>query len=107
VNELYTLDEAFRLIDEATDSTLKARSFRNNPSGIDISHPIVQKGIEMGLSYYGSPTLSDQAHMNFPTIKIGPGESERSHTPNEFIKLDEIKDGIEKYIKLLDGLDLQ
>lgn len=107
VNELYTLDEAFRLIDEVTDSELKARSFRNNPSGIDISHPIVQKGIEMGLGYYGSPTLSDQAHMNFPTVKIGPGESERSHTPNEFIMLDEIREGIEKYIEILSGLNLE
>jgi acetylornithine deacetylase len=60
----------------------------------------------MGLSYYGSPTLSDQALMNFPTLKIGPGDSARSHTADEFIYVEEIKKGMEVYKELLTDLIL-
>lgn len=106
VNELYSLQEAFDIIDGLTLSELKARSFNNNPSGIDEAHPIIVKGLEMGMKTYGSPTLSDQANMKFPTVKIGPGKSERSHTPDEHIFIQEIHEGIEKYINLLKGLKI-
>ena len=104
VNELYTLNEVFKTLQSITKGKLTARSFKNNPSLIDPKHPIVTKGLSLGLSTYGSPTLSDQAHFNCPSIKIGPGKSTRSHQPDEFILLSEIDNGIEVYIKLLDGL---
>jgi acetylornithine deacetylase len=66
----------------------------------------VIKGKSMGLSYYGSPTLSDQALMPYISVKIGPGQSSRSHTADEYIELDEIKHGIKTYIELLSGLEL-
>lgn len=106
VNECYTLQEAFDLIDEQTVATLTARSFNNNPSGIDLNHPIIKKGIAQGLGIFGSATLSDQAHMKFPTVKMGPGKSERSHTPDEYIYIKEIKEGIEIYIQLLNDLKI-
>ena len=80
---------------------LGIRGFRLNSSGISIDHPIVQKGKSMGLSAFGSPTLSDQALMPFPTLKIGPGKSARSHTADEYIYLKEIKEGIDIYKTLL------
>ncbi len=106
VNEKYSLKEAFDIIDQQTQSDLKARSFNNNPSGISVEHPIVKRGISLGRMTYGSPTLSDQAHMKFPSIKIGPGKSERSHTANEHILVSEIHDGIEIYIELLKDLKI-
>ena len=69
---------------------------------IDLSHPIVQKGIEMGLGYYGSPTLSDQTFIAAPSVKIGPGMSERSHTADEFVYEKEIEQGIVIYHNLLE-----
>jgi acetylornithine deacetylase len=76
------------------------------PSWIPLDHPLVTKGIEMGRKTFGSPTLSDQVHFACPTLKMGPGVSERSHTPDEFIKLSELREGIELYIRLLDGLKI-
>jgi acetylornithine deacetylase len=70
-------------------------------TAIDIQHPIIQSGIQLGKTYYGSPTTSDKALMNFPTLKMGPGDSARSHTADEFIFLSEIETGIETYIQLL------
>lgn len=107
VNECYTLEEAFEEIDQMTKSELKARSFNNHPSGIDDSHPLVLAGKRIGLQSYGSPTLSDQANLSFPTIKIGPGVSSRSHTPDEYVKVQEIKEGISIYIALLEQLKNQ
>ena len=69
---------------------------------IPADHPIVARLVGMGKQPYGSPTLSDQSVMTFPSLKLGPGESARSHTANEFIKISEIEDAIETYIKLLD-----
>ena len=106
-HEQYSNQEVFDILQQHTQSELKARSFRLNASGISLQHPIVQRGQELGMQYYGSPTLSDQALMNgFPTIKIGPGDSARSHTADEFIYLDEIKQGIHQYIALLWELTL-
>jgi len=103
-NEEYSNQEVFDILQEHTESELKARSFRLNSSKIALDHPIVQKGLSMGLSYYGSPTLSDQALLPFTTLKIGCGKSARSHTANEFIYLKEIEDGIAIYLQLLDRL---
>jgi acetylornithine deacetylase len=106
-NEHYSNEAAFEILQKNTKSELKARSFRLNSSGISLEHPIVQKGLEIGLPYYGSPTLSDQALINgIPTIKIGCGKSARSHTADEFILISEIEQGINTYIELLEELIL-
>jgi acetylornithine deacetylase len=106
-NEHYTNTKAFSIIQENLKSEAIARSFRMNSSGIPMQHPLVQKGLSLGMKHYGSPTTSDQAIMKgFPTLKIGPGDSARSHTADEFIYVKEIGEGIEKYFNLLDGLNL-
>jgi acetylornithine deacetylase len=69
---------------------------------ISLDHPLVEAGLKLGRPYYGSPTSSDKALMPFPALKIGPGDSARSHTADEFIFVDEIKEGIEVYIQLLE-----
>lgn len=102
VNELYTNQDVVTYIQQALPNTIvKARSLRLNSSRIAIQHPLVQKGIELGCTTYGSPTMSDQAMMNFDTVKMGPGDSARSHTPDEYIYLSEIEHGIERYTALL------
>ncbi|MBQ8656144.1 MAG: M20 family metallo-hydrolase [Prevotella sp.] len=100
-NELYTNEEAFRIIDEHTRSTLKARSFRLSSSSIPADHPLVQRCVALGMTPFGSPTLSDQALMPFPSLKLGPGESARSHSADEYICISEIKQAIETYLKLV------
>lgn len=105
-NELYSNQELFDIIDQHTECDIKVRSFRLNSSRIDINNPFVQRAILIGKNTYGSPTLSDQALMNFPTVKIGPGDSARSHTADEYILKSEIREAIELYIKLLDGLSI-
>lgn len=82
------------------------RSTRLNSSSIDINHPFVRRCEMLGLKPFGSPTLSDQALMPYTSIKIGPGDSARSHTADEFIYCHEIREAIELYVKLLDGLKL-
>ncbi|NPA36629.1 MAG: M20 family metallo-hydrolase [Chlorobi bacterium] len=104
VNEHYSNEELFELINESVKCDVKPRSFRLNSSGISLDHPVVKRGIELGLPYFGSPTTSDQAVMNFTTLKIGPGDSARSHTADEYVYLKEIEEGIDMYVKLLDGL---
>ncbi|WP_154200187.1 M20 family metallo-hydrolase [Ancylomarina sp. 16SWW S1-10-2] len=107
-NENYNNQELFNLIDNQTESEVIARSYRMNSSGIDLKHPLVQAGIKMGRSYYGSPTTSDQAIMKgFPTLKFGPGDSARSHTVDEYVNLSEIEEGVEIYYQLLNGLDIK
>ena len=103
-NEFYSNDEVFHKIEGLINAEVKPRSFRLNSSGINPDHPLVKRGIAMGLDTYGSPTTSDQAVIPYPSIKMGPGDSARSHTANEYILLSEIAGGIETYIKLLDGL---
>ena len=102
-NEHYTNAEVLEYLQIHTQSILVPRSLRLNPSGIPEGHPLVQAGIALGMSTYGSPTLSDQALCPFPTVKIGPGDSARSHTANEYIKVVEVEEGIERYIALLEG----
>lgn len=101
-NEFYTNKVVFETLQQHLKADLKARSFRLNSSKIELEHPLVQAGLAIGLAYFGSPTLSDQALMPFPTLKIGPGDSARSHTADEFIKLEEIEEGINVYIQLLE-----
>lgn len=104
--DAYTLTETLEMIRENVKSEVVPRSVRLNPSGISSDHPIVKRGIALGMKPYGSPTLSDQALIPYTSIKIGPGDSARSHTADEFIYVHEITRGIEKYIALLEGLRL-
>ncbi len=100
-NECYTNRELFDEIGKNVKSEVKARSFRLGSSGIDQNHPLVQRIIELGGKPFGSPTLSDQALMPFPSLKLGPGESKRSHSADEFVDFCEIEHAIETYLKLL------
>jgi acetylornithine deacetylase len=101
-NERYTNEEVFAILQKNLRSELRARSFRLNSSSISTDHPLVRRGEALGLRSYGSPTLSDSALMPFPTLKIGPGDSARSHTADEFVYLREIEEGIESYLKLIE-----
>jgi acetylornithine deacetylase len=101
VNELYTFEEIISIIKANIESEVQARSIRLKSSFILEDHPLVIAGTKMGISSYGSPTCSDMALMDFPSLKIGPGDSARSHSADEFIYLEEIKAGIETYIQLL------
>ncbi len=105
-NEFYSNQQAYEIIKELIVSDVESRSFRLNSSGIPVDHPIVRRGISMGLSYYGSPTTSDQAVIPYPSIKIGPGDSARSHTADEFILISEIEEGFQIYVDLLTNLQL-
>lgn len=104
VNELYTFDEILNELKNNLKSKFKPRTTRMKSTSISLEHPLVQAGLALGKGYYGSPTTSDKALMPFSTLKMGPGDSARSHTADEYINLDEIKDGIETYIKLLNQL---
>ncbi|GHT54142.1 acetylornithine deacetylase [Bacteroidia bacterium] len=101
-NERYTNEELFNDIKGRCWGDVSARSLRLNSSCIDPNHPIVQRAKLLNLEPYGSPTLSDQALMPFPSIKMGPGASERSHTADEFVYLSEIRQAISLYLKLLE-----
>lgn len=105
-NECYRNEEVFEIIQKHVKSEMKARSFRLNSSGISEDHPLVQRGLTLGRQTYGSPTLSDQALMPFTTLKIGPGDSARSHTGDEYIRLSEFEEGIQIYYELLKDLKL-
>ena len=100
-NECYTNREIFDEIAKNVKSEVKARSFRLGSSSIDVNHPLVQRIIELGGKPFGSPTLSDQALMPFPSLKMGPGQSSRSHSADEFVEIDEIRQAIEMYMGLL------
>ena len=104
VNELYTFEEVLDIIKKNVVSDVIPRSCRLRSTSISINHPIIQSGIELGRKYYGSPTTSDKALMSFPALKMGPGDSARSHTADEFIYIDEIKNGIDLYIQLLNQI---
>ncbi|QYS87343.1 M20 family metallo-hydrolase [Flavobacterium oreochromis] len=99
----YTNEEALTIIKQHVTSEVIPRSTRLNPSFVSKEHPMVQTGIMLGRKVYASPTTSDQALMNgFPTFKMGPGDSARSHTANEYIYIEEINKGIEIYIAMLE-----
>lgn len=106
-NGMYTNQEIVDAIKKQVTCTVHARSLRLNSSSISLNHPLVQRGLQLNLPYYGSPTMSDQVFMNFPTLKMGPGDSARSHTADEYILLSEIRNGIDTYIAILEELDVQ
>lgn len=101
-NELYTNEEVFDIISSHCKSECRARSFRLHSSRIDLNHPLVERCVALGLQPFGSPTLSDQALMPFASLKLGPGQSARSHSANEYIKVSEIEHAIGLYMRLLE-----
>ncbi len=105
-NEHYTNEEVYDIIRQNVKSEVHAHSFRLHSSHIAPDHPLVTQCVAMGLKPYGSPTLSDQALMSFPSFKLGPGESARSHSADEFVKISEIRDAFDIYTALLDGRDI-
>ncbi len=104
VTDEYTNNEVFDIINAFTKSKLKARSFNLNSSSIDSNHPIVRAGVELERITYGSPTLSDQSVLSCPSLKLGPGDSTRSHQSDEYIKISEIEDAIDLYIKMFEKI---
>lgn len=106
-NEFYQNEFVFEFLKKRLKSEVTARSFRLHSSRIDPQHPIVRRCKSMGLKPFGSPTLSDQALMSFPSLKLGPGESSRSHSADEFIRISEIAAAIETYIRLLDQINIK
>ncbi len=104
VNELYTFEEILQALKENLKSEFQPRTTRMRSTSISLDHVLVKAGLNLGRSFYGSPTTSDKALMPFPTLKMGPGDSARSHTADEYIYLDEIKEGIELYIQLLNKI---
>jgi acetylornithine deacetylase len=102
VNELYSFEEILEALKSNLKSSFKPRTTRMKSTSIPLDHPLVQSGIRLGKGYYGSPTTSDKALMPFPALKMGPGDSARSHTADEYIYIDEIKEGIITYVNLLD-----
>lgn len=105
-NGCYSNRELYDEICAAVRSEVTARSFRLNASQLDASHPFLQRTELLGLEPFGSPTLSDQALIPVPSIKIGPGDSARSHSADEYIRLPEIREAIDLYVRLLDGMKL-
>ena len=105
-NEFYSNEEIFSHIKQSIKSEPAARSFRLNSSRIDVTHPFIERAVSLGRTPIGSPTLSDQALMSFPSVKMGPGKSSRSHTADEFILIEEIEQAISLYISILDGLNI-
>lgn len=102
VTEQYTLEEVIETIRANIQSEVVPRSIRLKPSSIPADHPIVQAGVALGRHTYGSPTTSDQAVLNCPSLKCGPGHSGRSHSADEFIYLREIGEGVNGYIQMLE-----
>ena len=106
VNELYTFEEILESLKHNLKSQFKPRTTRMKSTSIALDHPLVKAGIALGKGYYGSPTTSDKALMPFATLKMGPGDSARSHTADEYIYVSELEDGINTYVKLLNQLVL-
>lgn len=104
INELYTMEEVLSVMGSHMQSEIRPRSLRLRSSSISPDHALVQAGLALGRTCYGSPTTSDKALMPFPALKMGPGDSARSHTADEFIYIEEIYKGIELYIDLINKL---
>ena len=105
-NGLYTNEELLAAIQAEAPCTVAARSTRLHGSSIAEDHPLVQRGLALGLPAVGSPTLSNQALCRFPSIKLGPGDSPRSHTADEYVDLADIPKAVDLYVELLNGLPL-
>ncbi len=104
VTEQYTLEEVLDIVRKNVRSTVTPRSLRIRPSGISTDHPLVKAAVKCGLKQYGSPTSSDQALIPVPSVKIGPGDSARSHSADEYILISEVREGIKGYIQLIKAL---
>ncbi|WP_299135659.1 M20 family metallo-hydrolase [uncultured Tenacibaculum sp.] len=104
VNDKYTNKQISEYLVQNAPCFIKPRSLNLNSSSIPIDHDLVKAGISLGRNTYGSPTLSDQAVLNCPSLKLGPGDSKRSHTADEYIYLHEIEEGIQLYIELLNNV---
>lgn len=104
VNELYTFEDVLEVIHKNVQCEVMPRSTRLRSTSIAIDHPLIKSGVALGRTYYGSPTTSDKALMPFQALKMGPGDSARSHTADEFIYVEEVKEGIELYVKLLEKI---
>ena len=105
VNDLYSNQKIAEILEKESPCTsITPRSLRLNSSFIPVEHELVKAGIALGRKTYGSPTLSDQSVLDCPSLKLGPGDSTRSHTADEFIYLQEIEQGIELYIKILEQI---
>ncbi|MBC7746156.1 MAG: M20 family metallo-hydrolase [Flavobacterium sp.] len=104
VTDSYRNEEVLNIIRDHVSCQVTPRSVRLKPSSIDINHPVVQAGISLGRKTYGSPTTSDQALLDIPSLKMGPGNSARSHMADEYIYLDEIKQGVGLYIQMLEKI---
>lgn len=101
VTDAYTNEEVLKIIRTNVDCEVKPRSVRLKPSSIDKAHPLVQSGIALGRTTYGSPTTSDQALLSISSVKVGPGDSARSHMADEYVFVEEIGEGIRLYIEML------
>ncbi|MCC9135337.1 M20 family metallo-hydrolase [Pontibacter silvestris] len=106
VTDAYTLEEVLETVRKHVKAEVSPRSVRLQPSSISLSHPIVQAGLSLGRTSYGSPTTSDQALLPVPSLKLGPGDSARSHTADEFIYLDELQEGVSLYVQMLEKIVL-
>jgi acetylornithine deacetylase len=102
INDKYTNTEIYNVLKDELDCELVPRNLDLNSSSIAENHKIIKAGNKLGFTKYGSPTLSDQAKIKCNSIKLGPGDSTRSHTADEFIYIDEIKNGVKKYIELIE-----
>lgn len=102
-NEHYTNREVYDIVSRHVKSDVKARSFHLCSSHIDAHHPLVRRCLSLGMAPFGSPTLSDQALMTWPSFKLGPGDSARSHSADEYIRISEISHAIDTYLSLLEG----
>ena len=105
-NGMYTNEELLKMIQAEAPCKVEARSTRLSGSAIDMDHPLVRRGREIGLSPVGSPTLSNQALCSFPSIKLGPGDSFRSHTADEYVEIADIGKAVDIYVNLLNGLSV-
>lgn len=101
VNDCYNNKEILETVRQHVNAEINPRSMHLNASSIPVSHGLVQAGIALGRTTYGSPTLSDQSVLSCKSLKLGPGETLRSHSANEFIFINEIEEGIQLYIKIL------
>ncbi len=106
VTDAYTLEEALEIIRQNVACEVTPRSLRMRSSGIAVDHPLAMAARKLGINQFGSPTTSDQALIPVPSVKIGPGDSARSHSADEYILVDEIEKGIDTYIKLLNNVIL-
>ena len=104
VNDMYDNTEVVEIVQRNVDVEVVPRSVRLNSSSISREHPIVRAGERLGRKLYGSPTLSDQSNLSCPSLKIGPGDSSRSHTADEYLLVSELKEGIDLYIKLMESI---